>query len=887
MQLPCINIYKFVIFFSISLPAIGFSQTLDVVVVDSLGNEITPAIISISTLSDSLHIKEYFNLSDGRRKLRLAKTYDDDLYITARSFSYFPGSAIIRNPLRDSTYFVKIRLQLKPPVLLDDIVVTPKKPYEIKKDTVSYDVKSYLDGSERKIQDVIKKLPGIEVNEQSGEIKYKGKSIETVTLDGDNLFGYNYTLATRNINADMVEEVEAIDNYTENPLLKGIEQGGKVSLNLKLKKRQFDISGNFDLGGGWFDNKKPALDLHSNILGIAQAYKSFAVLGYNNVGVNNSPFDYFGFIRSLEQVREQDYFAEKIIPETRLTNLLDGKRTNINSQLFANYNAVFKLNPKLSIKTNLYFLQDKITSNQLFENRFEINNDRFTTSDSLMIFKKPLQYRGDMEIKYQTSTTSLLEYRLRVRQENIETPMNIIQNQTNTFNTLLQTGDFYLKQDLLWTKRLSGKHALQTSLFYSHNIIPQTFVISPSLFDVNSMNDTQESRFGKTFFEGKATYLGSGQRDKYSFVAGVNIASSPYLSRLYNQSGSISQNNLNYLKSNIFNSGVYNLNREKWQISISYTLRYLGQTLTQNIEDQQLSQNNVIFEPALKVKYKLYARTFLTAYSGYSRNTNAAQYFFLNQVLIDNRTTVANIPSLELQNSQRYGLTFFNNNLYKQFQLRANIVYRKSTGNFFANSFITENTTRIEYFFLPQDNSNWSASFLISKYIPIIASTLRITSNYSVSDYRNIVNNSELRQNRSQFNTNTLFWKTALDIPVNFENTLTYQYSYSRSAGQPSFVNIAWQNNFKIIVKPHPAWFLLLSSFYYLPNSDNKTEDYMFLDATLRYRPKNKHYEMSLAARNLMNEVSFQQVQTTDYSTNIFRVNILPRYFMVNIMFSF
>src|SRR5690606_27441794 len=102
-----------------------------------------------------------------------------------------------------------------------------------KKDTVVFNINSYKDGTERKIEDVLRKLPGIEINELSGIIKYKGKSIETVMLEGDDLFGSNYTLGTKNINADMVTEVEAIENYSENALLKGIEHSEKVALNLK------------------------------------------------------------------------------------------------------------------------------------------------------------------------------------------------------------------------------------------------------------------------------------------------------------------------------------------------------------------------------------------------------------------------------------------------------------------------------------------------------------------------------------------------------------------------------------------------------------------------------------------------------------------------------
>ncbi|PIX13714.1 MAG: hypothetical protein COZ74_04950, partial [Flavobacteriaceae bacterium CG_4_8_14_3_um_filter_31_8] len=499
---------------------------------------------------------------------------------------------------------------------------------------------------------------------------------------------------------------------------------------------------------------------------------------------------------NAEQLKERNYFAEKNISETRISNILENNRININNQFFGNYSAIFKLNPKLSIKTNLYYLQDRINTNQIFQNDFIINNDSFSTTDNTFITKKPIQYRGDVEIKYNTSNTSLLEYNLRLRQEDIVTPTTVIQNQTSEFSTFLNTEDFYLKQDLVWTKKLSNKKALQVSLFHSFNDLPQTFSIKPSLFDEDASSDNQESRFEKTYLEAKATYLSSGKRDKYTFTFGGNFNYSPFISRLFNIEETTSVNNFDYTQSNIFNTGVYNFNRGKWQISPSYSLRLLNQRLNQNIEPVEQLQNDFIIEPAFLIKYNLNTSSFLMTNIGFNQNTNSEQYFFLNQVLIDNRTTIKNTPSLELQNSQRYSLLYFNNDLYNQLQLNASINYQISNGNFFTNQNINENTTQLEYFFLPQDNSNWNINTQISKYIPFLNSTVKLTSNYSISNFRNIVNNSNLRQNQSQFLSNSFFYKTAFKFPINFENTFIYQYSYSKSENQSAFINKSWQNKF-------------------------------------------------------------------------------------------
>ena len=414
-----------------------------------------------------------------------------------------------------------------------------------------------------------------------------------------------------------------------------------------------------------------------------------------------------------------------------------------------------------------------------------------------------------------------------------------------------------------------------------------SFNTSSSLFDEDVLNDTQESEIKRTFLEGKATYLGSGKRDKYSFTLGANFNESPFLSRLFNSEEIISENDFDYTKSNIFNTGDYNFNRGKWQISPSYSVRVLNQNLEQKIVHDEQTQNDFIFEPALKLKYKLNSISFLSANLSYNQNTNAEQFFFLNQVLINNRTSISNLPSLELQNSERYSLLYFNNDLYNQFQLNANISYQKSTGNFFTNQNITETTTQIEYFFLPQDNSNWNMNMQVSKYIPFIESTLKLTGNYTLSNFRNIVNNSDLRQIQNQFLSNSFFWKTAFEIPLNFENKFTYQYSNSKSESQSAIINKSWQNTFKVIVKPSKKWFFIVSSDYYLPDTKQSSEQFFFLDAVLRHKPENKKWNASLEMRNLTNETNFEQVQTSDISTTVFRSNLLPRYFIFNLTYKF
>jgi hypothetical protein len=871
------------------------AQSLQIEIKDKFNQPIKKANILIKDAQKPHIIKEFTISKGGISLINLKKIYKFILIeVTANGF--YPVTKLIKNPQKNKTYNIDFILKKDEITKLDEVIVTAKKrPFTIKKDTVKYNVNSYRDGSERKIQDLIKKLPGIEVNTSTGEIKYKGKSVETVLLEGDNLFGYNYSLGTKNINVDMVEQVQAIENYSENPLLKGIENGDKVALNLTLKKGKIDFSGNIDLGVGFFENEKQALNINSNILGITKNYKSFATLAYNNIGVNHSPFDYFGFDLNFEELKEKDFFAQKIIPETRFSNTLDNKRVNINNQYFGNYNAIFKINKRLKVKTNLYYINDKITSEQLFENSYIINNEEFTTTDNTFITKKPKQYRGDLEIKYNFSKTSLIEYDLRIRQENIKTPSTVLSNNNNNFEALLNSEDFYLKQKLLYTKKISDKKAFQFSVLQSTNNISQAFQINPSVIDSDDYTaNTQESLFKKKYIETQATLLGSSKKDnKYTFSVGGIMDNNKLQSELFGENLIESiiiengTNNLEYFKKSIYQLGAYHFNIGKWKFSPSYSLNNLNQVIYNRNNGSKNNQTDFIFEPSLNIRYRLNSVSFLSAKAGYNKTSNAERYLFLNQILINNRTTISNTASLELQESLNYSLFYYSNDLYKQLQINASTNYQKTTGNFFTNSLINENTTQINYFYLPQNNSNLSFNFQIAKYIPFLESTVKLSSNYSISEYKNIVNNSELRNNKSQFLDTKLFMRTAFDGFINFENTINLSKSISESDNSNQFINESLNNVFKIILKPTKKWFILLSSDYFLPNRENKLENYMFLDASIRYRPKNKKIEFNFVARNLLNETNFEQIQTSDFSTNIYRTNILPRNYLLNMTYNF
>lgn len=884
----CVTIFILINFFS-------YSQSILGTINDNEQNPIEYSYVLIKD-SDSTSVKEYTIAREGKFKIDLKKEYLKTI-IEIQANGYLTATEIIENPDKDKQYNFSFVLQRDSInyTLNEVIIVAEKKPLTVKKDTVSYNVDSYRDGSERKIEDIIKKLPGIEVDNNTGTIKYKGKPIENVTLDGDNLFGHNYTLGTKNINVDMVEEIEAIENYSENPLLKGIEKGDKVSLNLKLKENKISFSGNVDLGAGVSERGNGVFDINANLLGITKSYKSFATTSYNDVGVNRSPFNYFGFNQNREQYVDRRFVARKIIPETIFVNRLDEERINNNKQYFANYNAMFKLNDRLSVKTNLYFVKDNIISHQFVENRNILNNEAFITTDNTSINKKPKQYRGDLEMKYNSGENSLLEYRLSVRQEAIQTPSKVVSNNSNNFSSLLDSEDFYLNQKVVFTKKISENKAFQFSAFQSSNNIPQTLKINPSvLYPENFSTDTQDVRHSKNSLEVLSTLLGStSNKNKYTLSIGGYSNKNKLNTKLFSENPATlftqvnSTTNLEYLKQAVNSGGAYHFNIHKWEFSPSYSLMVLNQEIFNVENSSKLAATNFLLSPNFNIKYKLNDVSSFLGSVNYNRSSMAENYLYQNEILINNRISLSSIPSLELQEVLSYGLTYLHNDIYNLLDLSLETSYQNYKGNFFTDFTISENTTRINYFYLPQGNDNLNFNFYVMKYIRFLESTIKLRSNYSISRYKNIVNDSELRNNKSQFFNTELNFKTALMFFINFENTIGLSRSTSQSDNQNEFINESLNNVFKVILKPSKKWWIQLSTEYFLPSLDEKSENYTFMDATVRYRPNNKKIEFSLIAKNLFNETNFEQIQTSDFSTNIYRTNILPRYCLLSLTYDF
>ncbi len=125
--------------------------------------------------------------------------------------------------------------QLKPEAIsLKEVEIKGGRIYG-RQDTVKYNLSRFTSGKEQSIKEALKKLPGIDINEQSGEIRYNGKAISQFTVEGMDVSGGRYNQITENLKADAVKDAEVIEHFQPIRSLRNKMPSDKVALNLTLK----------------------------------------------------------------------------------------------------------------------------------------------------------------------------------------------------------------------------------------------------------------------------------------------------------------------------------------------------------------------------------------------------------------------------------------------------------------------------------------------------------------------------------------------------------------------------------------------------------------------------------------------------------------------------
>lgn len=124
----------------------------------------------------------------------------------------------------------------KAALLLEEVQVTGKIPVVIKGDTIEYDAGSFKVEKDAKVEDLLKVLPGITID-GTGKITAQGKEVKKVLLDGEEFFGDDPTLITKNIRSDMVSKVQVYEKKSDLAVRTGVDDGERTqTIDIRLKE---------------------------------------------------------------------------------------------------------------------------------------------------------------------------------------------------------------------------------------------------------------------------------------------------------------------------------------------------------------------------------------------------------------------------------------------------------------------------------------------------------------------------------------------------------------------------------------------------------------------------------------------------------------------------
>ncbi|MBO5881868.1 MAG: hypothetical protein J6Q21_01350, partial [Alistipes sp.] len=170
---------------------------------------------------------------------------DDKLKVTVTGFNISSQARIIEASSQRVDFDVEYSdLEIKE-------VVVHAASVERHSDTITYNVASFINASDSNIGDVLRKMPGLTVGE-AGNIKYNGKEISKLYIEGLDMLNGRYGIATNNVQAKDIARVEVLENHEPIKALKGITIRDQAALNLRLKESAKGTwNGTAELGGGY------------------------------------------------------------------------------------------------------------------------------------------------------------------------------------------------------------------------------------------------------------------------------------------------------------------------------------------------------------------------------------------------------------------------------------------------------------------------------------------------------------------------------------------------------------------------------------------------------------------------------------------------------------
>lgn len=238
------------VFVFLSLFAHAQNASIIGVTVDTSSKEnLSNSVISLLRSKDSILVKFVRSNATGNFELNNLKAGDYILLVTYPNYADYVDHVSLDS--LSSVDLGKLSLILKANLLQEVIVKQAIGAIRVKGDTTEYAADSFKVQPNATVEDLLKKLPGIQVD-KNGQITAQGEKVQKVLVDGEEFFGDDPTLVTQNLRADMIDKVQVYDKKSDQAQFTGIDDGQTAkTINLKMKdNKKNGYFGKINVGAG-------------------------------------------------------------------------------------------------------------------------------------------------------------------------------------------------------------------------------------------------------------------------------------------------------------------------------------------------------------------------------------------------------------------------------------------------------------------------------------------------------------------------------------------------------------------------------------------------------------------------------------------------------------
>ncbi len=217
-------------------------QKIDIqgVAVDSVsGKPLRMASVSLLGARDSAYVMGTITDGDGRFQLRNVSAGAYRILVTFVGYRNASRRVTVAGQTPVLT-LDSIRLSEQVNVLNEVVIQQERAPVRVKGDTLEFNANSFKTQPNAVVEDLLRKLPGVEVS-RDGTIKAQGQTVSRVLVDGKPFFGNDAKIATRNLNADVIDKVQLYDQQSDQAQFSGMDDGNRertINLTINRDKRK-------------------------------------------------------------------------------------------------------------------------------------------------------------------------------------------------------------------------------------------------------------------------------------------------------------------------------------------------------------------------------------------------------------------------------------------------------------------------------------------------------------------------------------------------------------------------------------------------------------------------------------------------------------------------